>query len=197
MRELPEFGTVARHRTAIRRTSLSRPIRLAFEQGLIGSNTSILDYGCGHGDDVRNLQGMGLSCWGWDPVHRVESAIVPADVVNLGYVVNVIEDPKEREEALLSAWSCAKAALLVSAQLIHEAVTSPIRTLNDGILTRLNTFQKYYEHSELKSWIESTVGKRAIALAPGVFCLFRDPSQEEQHSARQFHPPCRSARCAR
>jgi DNA phosphorothioation-associated putative methyltransferase len=186
MRELSEFGAVARHRTAIRRTSLSRPIRLAFEQGLIGSATSVLDYGCGHGDDVRNLLEMGLSCWGWDPVHRAQSAIVTADVVNLGYVVNVIEDPKERKETLLSAWSCAKVALLVSAQLTHEAVPSPIGALSDGVLTRLNTFQKYYEHGELRSWIETTVGKRAIALAPGVFCLFRDPSQEEQHSARQF-----------
>jgi hypothetical protein len=32
----------------------------------------------------------------------------PADVVNLGYVINVIEDTAERREALINAWNWLK-----------------------------------------------------------------------------------------
>lgn len=61
--------SVARHRTAINRVELSRPIRLALEDGLINQQTSVFDYGCGRGNDIRLLQTRGIRSAGWDPAY--------------------------------------------------------------------------------------------------------------------------------
>lgn len=177
---------VERHRTALKRNTLSRPLRLALEQGILGKGLTVFDYGCGHGDDISNLEELGISSSGWDPVHRPASPRLVADVVNLGYVVNVIEDRDEGSATLLSAWALAKACLIISAQLTRDAITSPVAEMGDGVLTRLNTFQKYFEHDELKSWVESTLEKRAVSLTPGIVCVFRDAKLEEGYSVRQF-----------
>ena len=177
---------VERHRTALRRTSLSRPLRLAVEQGILAAGLSVFDYGCGHGDDIANLQALGIASTGWDPVHKPESPRVASDIVNLGFVVNVIEDQEERTATLVSAWTMARMCLIVSAQLTRDAVTSPVAEMNDGVLTRLNTFQKYFEHSELKLWVETALEARVVSLAPGVLCVFKDEALEQAFNVRQF-----------
>src|ERR1044071_4044666 len=111
---------IARHRTALRRPELSRPIRLALEEGLINTGITVFDYGCGHGDDVLRLNNRSISCTGWDPVHRPRERKIPADVVNLGYVINVIEDLEERVSVLKEAWMLAQKLLIVSARLSIE-----------------------------------------------------------------------------
>src|SRR5262245_11481963 len=80
--------SIARHRTAIARGDLSRRVRLAIEDQLISTGTTVFDYGCGLGDDVRQLNGRGITSAGWDPVHHPRVERRKADVVNLGYVVN-------------------------------------------------------------------------------------------------------------
>src|SRR5882762_7435704 len=105
---------IARHRTAIRRSELSRPVRTAIEDQLISDSTTVLDYGCGQGDDVRNLAALGVRCIGWDPQYHPKAAMCPSNVVNLGYVVNVIEDLDERATVLRSAWEYAQQTLIVS-----------------------------------------------------------------------------------
>jgi len=52
-------------------------------------------YGCGLGADIRGLRELGFDAYGWDPVHAPDGPQADADVVNLGYVLNVIEDPAE------------------------------------------------------------------------------------------------------
>lgn len=101
-RSMTTAEQIERHRTAIRRKDLSKPVRTAIEDQLISERTTVLDYGCGHGDDVRNLRALGVKCVGWDPEFQQSSAISHSDVVNLGYVVNVIEDPVERANVLKS-----------------------------------------------------------------------------------------------
>jgi hypothetical protein len=83
---------IPRHRTALRRTDLSRPAKCALRDGLITAETSVLDYGCGHGIDVDLLGTQGIACAGWDPVFFPDRPVQEADVVQLGYVINVIED---------------------------------------------------------------------------------------------------------
>ena len=95
---------IKRHNTAMSRVDLSRPVRLAMESGLLAGERTFLDYGCGRGDDLRTLEARGIRCWGWDPVYRPEGDKEEADVVNLGYVINVIEDVQERASALSDAW---------------------------------------------------------------------------------------------
>ncbi len=90
------MATVTRHKTAINRIDLSRPVRLALEDGVISDQTSVFDYGCGKGGDLRRLQERGISCSGWDPAHYPQGEKTKSDIVNVGYVINVIEDPAER-----------------------------------------------------------------------------------------------------
>jgi DNA phosphorothioation-associated putative methyltransferase len=105
---------VTRHRTALLRTELSRPLRTVIADGLLPARMTLMDYGCGRGDDVRFLKERGYDCSGWDPVHAPNGQRREADVVNLGYVVNVIEDPSERREVLHTSWSLARRILVHS-----------------------------------------------------------------------------------
>lgn len=169
---------VARHRTALKRAELSRPLRTAVADGVLRPSDAVMDYGCGHGGDVRRLISLGYDCSGWDPVHAPEGRRCEADLVNLGYVVNVIERPTERVEALRSAWALARRVLVVSARLVAEtpaaSATSPFA---DGLLTRLGTFQKFYEQQELRTWIEQALDVATVAGGPGVIYVFREASE--------------------
>jgi DNA phosphorothioation-associated putative methyltransferase len=166
--------TIARHLTALKRNQLSRPVRLALADSIIKSDTVVLDYGCGQGDDVRLLQENGVSCTGWDPFFSQSCPRSPAEVVNLGYVVNVIEDTGEREDALRTAWSLSQRALIVSARLTVECDPDEDVRFGDGYLTSRRTFQKLFEQNELRTWIDSTLNESSVAAAPGVFYVFRD-----------------------
>ena len=75
-----------RARTAIGRSELSRPLKLAISDGVLKEGLRFFDYGCGR-------------------------------VVNIGYVVNVIENSRERQDALKGAWELAEQLLIVSARL--------------------------------------------------------------------------------
>src|SRR5262249_33432867 len=135
--------SVARHRTAVARATLSRPMRIAIHDGLINARTDTFDYGCGRGDDLRILSSQGIRCAGWDPVHRPSEPRCPADVVNLGYVVNVIENLAERAAVLREAWSLARQVLVVGARLTIERRTVAGAEYGDGCLTGRRTFQKF------------------------------------------------------
>ena len=56
---------ILRHRAAIRRTELSRPLKCLFRDNLLNSNTTFFDYGCGYGDDLEAVRNSGLSASGW------------------------------------------------------------------------------------------------------------------------------------
>lgn len=190
-----------RHRTAISRIDCSRPLRTALDDDLIPPDATFLDYGCGLGDDVRHLRLQGLDARGWDPFHRPDGDLTtPARVVNLGYVVNVIEDENERVECLRRAWSCAERLLIVSARLVSEAPDlTPVGDYADGFFTSIPTFQKLYEQAELRDWIELTLNATAVAAAPGVFYVFRDDEDRigflaRRHQRRRPHAVPAAAR---
>lgn len=178
--------TVARHRTALSRVGLSRPIRLSLENGLIHAQTSVFDYGCGRGDDLRALSSRGIRCRGWDPVYAPDTERRRADVVNLGYVVNVIEDPQERAAALQNAWALTRQVLVVAARLSLEAQPAGQRPYRDGFLTQLGTFQKYYDQQELRAWIDGVLGVASLAAAPGIFYVFRDADARQSFVAARY-----------
>lgn len=177
---------IARHKTALARTSLSRPVSQALADGVLAAGFKVLDYGCGQGGDVRRLAAAGFDCAGWDPVHRPGGDRRPSELVNLGYVVNVIERAEERAAALRSAWALASKVLVVSARLKEEAKGTTCAAYEDGGLTRAGTFQKFYDQSELREWINQTLGSSAVAAAPGVFYVFREDSDREDFLSRRF-----------
>mgnify|MGYP006448276655 FL=1 len=91
--------TIKSHKTAIRRYDLSRPLKTAIQDRILNDEYTVFDYGCGRGDDIEILQSMKFECNGWDPTHRPNIKQTKADIVNLGFVVNVIEDQDERKDA--------------------------------------------------------------------------------------------------
>jgi DNA phosphorothioation-associated putative methyltransferase len=153
------------------------------EDGLLLGHRTFFDFGCGRGDDIRLLTQQGVPATGWDPVHRPEVEHSPADIVNLGYVVNVIEDAAERAATLRQAWSLAKRVLVVAARLQNDGRDTVGDIFEDGVLTRRGTFQKFYEPAELASWIESTLGVTPMAAAPGIFYVFQDDQLRESFAA--------------
>jgi DNA phosphorothioation-associated putative methyltransferase len=169
------------------RSALSRPVTTALADDLFEPPASIFDYGCGRGDDIRNLRALGFTADGWDPTHRPNAERLPADVVNLGYVVNVIEHREEREQALRTAWELARSLLVVSARLTWDARDLVGRPLADGLVTRTGTFQKFYEQAELAEWIEQTLGVQPHAAAPGIYYVFRDPSAAQRYLASRVY----------
>ena len=173
----------ARGRTAIHRPTLSRPIQAALDDGVITKQTRVFDYGCGYGDDLRRLSRIRVACEGWDPIHRPAGLLAPADVVNLGFVVNVIERAAERVDTLRHAWSLAQRVLIVSARLSFEARETSASPCNDGWLTGAGTFQKYYEQQELRDWIDATLDTESVAAAPGIFYVFRSTTERQSFLA--------------
>jgi DNA phosphorothioation-associated putative methyltransferase len=178
---------IPRHKTAIGRSTLSRPVKLALADGLIDPEIPLFDYGCGRGDDLRILSVMGYSGNGWDPAHRPDAALEPASVVNLGYVVNVIEDPAERQQTLRRAWQLAERVLIVSARLNAESsLMTEAAAFADGYVTSRGTFQKLFEQHELRTWIDQALDTAAVPAGPGVFYAFRDPEERTAFVASRY-----------
>ena len=179
--------SVARHRTAIVRGQLSTPMQALGRHGLLSTDRTVLDYGCGQGDDVRALAGAGIVAKGWDPHYCPETQVDPADVVNLGFVLNVIEEPRERIETLRRAFSFARVCLSVAVMVDGKGDTTSLRPYRDGFLTQRDTFQKYYRQDELKQFIEDALETEAIAVGPGIFIVFRDKVAEQEFLLDRQH----------
>lgn len=185
------MSTTRADRTAIRRTALSRPVALALDDGLLGGERTFFDYGCGRGGDLLRLHRMGIAVSGWDPAFFPDEERTPADVVNLGYVVNVIEDPAERVVVLAAAWALARKVLVVSARLDWEAADAAVDFQGDGIVTGRRTFQKFYTQEELRGWIEQALDRRPVAAAPGIFYVFRDEADAQSFAVNRVSRPRR------
>ncbi len=177
---------IDRYKTAIVRYELSGPMKTLAKQGYLNGRFSIFDYGCGRGDDLRELEANGLDALGWDPVFSPDNDKVKSDIVNLGFVLNVIEDQDERLEALLSAWDLADKILVVSVMLANEAYIEQFQPYKDGVITSRNTFQKYYAQSEFKEYLECSLQDNAIAVAPGIFYLFKDKLEEQRYLQSKY-----------
>jgi len=179
-------AAVLRHRTAMARRGLSTPMQALWRHGYVGGSLTVLDYGCGRGDDLSALEAHGVEARGWDPHFRPEGPREESDVVNLGFVLNVIEDPDERRQALSQAYGLARRVLAVSALLGGRAAEERYRAFGDGVLTSRNTFQKYFGHEELGEYIASVLGREPVSVGPGLyFVLRRDEDEQEFLEGRQ------------
>ena len=172
-------GSIDRQRTALQRRELSSPMQHLLALGFLDGTRSVFDYGCGQGDDVRLLAAMNVNAAGWDPVFRPDDPRIPADIVNIGFVINVIEDADERREALQKAFSLARQVLVVSVMLGYQSKRARFAEYRDGVVTQRNTFQKYYAQDEFRSYLETTLDANAIPVAPGICLVFRQPAGEQ------------------
>lgn len=167
----------------MRRFRCSRPITLALAQDVIRTETSVFDYGCGHGGDLRYLQSRGVQASGWDPHHAPEATKTRAAVVTLGYVLNVIEDAKERRETLLRAYELAEDVLVVAVRV--DRSLDDASEYGDGVITNRGTFQKLYTHEEFREYVEGVLGRRMHTAALGVGYVFRSDEQEQRFVASE------------
>ena len=179
--------SIQRHRTAIRRLGHSRPVALAQAQGLIAPEFSFFDYGCGFGEDIQLLRDSGVQAEGWDPHYRPQTPLSAADCVNLGYVLNVIEEVQEREQTLRAAFDLARRALVVSVR-VDQSLNSGTE-FSDGLVTNSGSFQKIYTQSEFRQYLEAILGRQPYMAGLGIAYVFKDESVESAHLARLSIPP--------
>lgn len=94
-------------KTAIHRkepTPIARKLTYLIDSLSLGK--SVLDYGCGYGEDVRFYRAAGLRAEGYDPHPPFGWSIKPKgpfDVVTLIFVLNVLPDPWIRWKTLSEA----------------------------------------------------------------------------------------------
>ena len=192
-----ESTEVQRHKTAIARYQFSKPVQSLIEYGLLKENVSLLDYGCGQGDDVDGLNELGYNALGWDPVYRPDAPKEPAEIVNLGFVLNVIEDPIERTEVLQEAYELTNSLLVVATLVASSSTSSRGRPYKDGILTSRNTFQKYFQQNELQHYIEDVLNTSAVAVGPGIFYVFRSYLEQQRFLSNRSKRPINWERLSR
>ena len=176
---------VRREKTAIVRYRASRPVMLALSHALITRGTSVFDYGCGRGDDLRYLQSVGFDAIGWDPHFLPDTTIEPADFVNLGYVLNVIEDPDERRKTLQRAYDLARRILMVAVRVDRSLETAV--QFSDGVLTQIGSFQKLYSQGEFTEYLQDVLGTRPHMAALGIAYIFKDEELESAYLASLVH----------
>lgn len=178
-------------RTAITRDSFSRSVRHLLDRGLLTEDDTFFDYGCGRGDDVAGLTALGFSAAGWDPNHRPDADRSEADIVNLGYVLNVIPDTDERREALQNAHDLARGCLSVTVLTTYDQTGSNLRPHGDGFITSRSTFQKYFAEGELATYVDATLGVQCLPVTPGHIIVFKDAKLEQHYL--DFEPERSSA----
>ena len=177
---------IERHKAAMVRNSISKPVRLVLESDLFVDGMTFFDYGCGYGGDIKYISQEGYAAAGWDPYYQPDAPQICADIVNIGYVINVIESLAERRVALLNAWELTKNLLVVAAQVLIDDPDRGQIAYGDGVITSRNTFQKYYEQEELKVYIDQVLNVDAIPVALGIYFVFRDAAEGEGFRASRF-----------
>lgn len=90
------FEGIARHLTALTRYGFSAPMQALARFGFLDGTKTVFDYGCGRGDDLRGLRENNIEAYGWDPHFAANNDKRQAHLVNLGFVINVIENIYER-----------------------------------------------------------------------------------------------------
>ncbi len=138
--------------------------------------TSVLDYGCGRGRDVRFLRDAGIDATGYDPAPAHGATELPAgtfDLVTLIFVLNTIATPAERVAALKAAASKVAPGgkvLVVArsdASIARAATRGGWQGVGDGFWSSdaRRTFQHGLSTTELRH-IGACAGLRPVSPVP-------------------------------
>lgn len=173
--------TIERHKTAIQRRRISKPVQLLLEDKLLTEEITFFDYGCGKGEDLYFLSKMKLNATGFDRYFYPQNPKTSSDIVNLGFVINVIEDPLERVSVLNDAYKLAKDLLVVSVMIRDTVVQAGETEFGDGIKTSWNTFQRYYTQREFRKYLEMNLNRDVTVAGLGVFYIFKNPELHRKY----------------
>ena len=137
-------------RTAIARKKMSVPLKIALARGIVCSPA--LDWGCGRGADLHEMQGQGIDAQGYDPHWRPQ---LPARrdfaYAQCVFVVNVLRTEQERLDTLtqLRSYLASGAVVMVAARskASVELAAQPKgkiawRKVGSGYLTSRGTYQE-------------------------------------------------------
>ena len=108
--------------------------------------------------------------------------------MNLGYVLNVIEDQQEREHTLRTAFDLAEKVLVVSVR-VDQSLNSGI-DFSDGWVTNSGSFQKIYTQAEFREYVQSVLGRKpvhgvALGICVPILCSRTRPTRPRiWHSSR-------------
>jgi hypothetical protein len=142
-------------RTAISRHTASQPVQQALLQGIV--TAPVLDWGCGRGADVREMQLRGLEVFGYDPYWQ--SRLPSRQDFNFGlctYVLNVLST-KEQVTCLQQFHSFLKPDAVAwvsvrSAQaILKEANKQRWTSQGLGYLTGSGTYQQGFTAEQLQN----------------------------------------------
>lgn len=75
-------------------------VRFFLDVNFLIEGMIFFDYGCGYGEDLKFVVEKGFEVYGWDLFYELEGDCYFVDIVNFGYVINVIENLVERWEVL-------------------------------------------------------------------------------------------------
>jgi hypothetical protein len=154
------------HLAAPIRQRMSCLSRKMLNMGLLEKSETHLDYGCGYGKDVEELIKLGYQSTGYDPYYFPQYP-KKADIVTLGYVLNVIDNFQERRETLIKAWELTNKHLIISTN-----IKGGKGSLNEK--TTIETFRKSFTSIELKGFVESTLGYELIRIDKDKFIISKD-----------------------
>lgn len=149
------------HKTAMHRRKPSPIARMIMSdlRSRLGIE-SILDYGCGYGEDVRFYRSFGLTADGYDPCPTfgwAERSIRDYDLVTMLFVLNVLPDPWTRLKAIQEAASflAPKGLLIIATRTAKEIEDQARRKswpdFNDGYWSHegKGTFQRGLNRGDL------------------------------------------------
>lgn len=173
----------SRHKTAMKRNSLSRPVSAALRDELLAGSRTFFDFGCGHGTDIQILKSSGVLASGWDPYYKPGEEKKEASIVNLGFVLNVIEDPAERKSVLEEAFRLSQDCLIVSVRIDGAFFET---RFGDGAITKDGSFQKIYSQSEFRTYVEDTLKRRLHFVEPGIGYIFKSESLEREYRSKKY-----------
>lgn len=94
------------HLTAVSRDEMSLPLQHILEKYTI-HHQRILDYGCGRGEDVRQLLSRAIRVEGYDPYYQPERPAGLFSVVLCTYVLNVL-DPRKVDDVIEDVFKYTK-----------------------------------------------------------------------------------------
>jgi DNA phosphorothioation-associated putative methyltransferase len=183
--ETPTVVKIHRHRSALRRQQLSQPFQILQKYGYLESQGTVFDYGCGRGDDVRLLQKVGVRAEGWDPFFQSDTTKRAADIVNLGFVINVIESRPERDAAVREAFELANNFLIISTLIGNPEHQGRTTNFTDGVVTSIGTFQRYYLPDEFENYIRGLLNVPVLPVGHGIVIAFKSQEQADRFNARR------------
>lgn len=178
---IPPQEVIKREATAMSASKPSAPTQWAFHRGLI--IPVVFDWGCGKGRDSKWLNSLNIGVISYDPFYKPEPYprnidFQKVNTVLLNYILNIIEIIEERRKILEEIYNLAKSGTIViistrsQREIERNAKRSYWKKLNDGYLTRKNTFQKGFSLEELSSFC-SPYGRliESTKLQGGVVCV--------------------------